>query len=144
MRVVKLKHLDSYLERLHNFARAMGITVISNVDVIGQGEWLPSKNRIKIDQGLLDSELIATFLHELGHALDDISTSSTKLDLRLAKAYYAVYNKISRKSQLQLVLNCEKRAWQKGRIIAKNLKIRLGKWYDEEEADCLSDYRKKD
>lgn len=144
MKVRKLKHTEAYFKRLHTFASAMGIIVISDIDVDGEGQWIPTRNKIKIDQDLADSQLIATFLHELGHALDDITFNDPKHEERLGKAYYAVYQNTAKKTQTKLVVECEKRAWQKGRIIAKKLRIKLGKWYDEEEADCLAAYKKKD
>lgn len=135
-----LKNYSIYLKKLNKFAQALGITVVSNQEVDGDGLWMPSRNKIKIDNNLSQSDEIATYLHELGHALDDIHLA-TKNNKRLHKAYHAVYSNKVRKSQIKIVVECEARAWTLGREIAKKLKIKLGKWYDDAESSSLLDYK---
>lgn len=136
-----LKHYTSYLERLHAFSAAMGVKVISDEDVDGEGIWLPTRNTIKIDQNMTQTDEIATFLHELGHMLDDIKSLPAKEMAKLDKAYKSFYASKAKKTQITLVYECEKKAWNNARNIAKKLKIRLGKWYYHAEVESLKGYR---
>lgn len=137
-----LKNYGSYIKRLNKFSAALGITVIHHHEVEGDGVWMPARSRIKIDKNLSQMEEISTYLHELGHALDDLH-GGIKSSTRLHKAYHAVYSEKARKSQTQLVIECEARAWAIGREIAKKLKIRLGKWYDYAESVSIKAYKEK-
>jgi hypothetical protein len=133
-----LKNHDAYLDKLKAYAQACEITVEwKNED--GDGAYIPSLRKIKIDPDLPDSTEIATLLHELGHSLDDTLYSKSVMRV-LDRAYKAVYHKKPTQQQLQSVLDCEKRAWTFGRSIAKKLRIPLGKWYAAEEAEALKIY----
>lgn len=133
-----LPKYDEYLKRLETFAKALGIK-IEYAPEDGEGSFSPAHKKIRIDPDLGPSDEVATILHELGHAVDDMLIDD-KVYALLDQAYSLVYeDKVSKKQQA-LVMNCEKRAWQYGRSIAKQLKIRLGKWYTSVERECLRRY----
>lgn len=138
----KLKHYSQYLKRLRLFAKAMNIKIEYQDDLDAEGEWLPSVRLIKIASTTSESEEIAATLHEIGHSMDDLFSTSFTSENRTFKAYYRFYNnnKIS-KNQRKLILDCEKKAWRNGRDIARRLKIRLGKWFNDIEQECLNSYK---
>lgn len=132
----KLKHYETYLKRLDLFAAAINVKIIFG-EVESEGIWFPRLKTVKIDDNLTNSETIATILHELGHALDDVLLS----DLKLHKAYHRLYNDKANAAQKIMVIDTEKKAWDSGRDIASRLNIRLGKWYDQQEAVSLKAYK---
>lgn len=136
MNDVGLKHYRIYIKRLHRFAAAIGVTI-----QYGDYEdiWVPSRRKIKIDDAVSNGTVLASLLHELGHALDDMVCSQTteKTD----NAYKAFYADKATKKQKSLVLQFEKRGWAYGREIASRLNIRLGKWFDDEEKTAIKSYR---
>lgn len=133
-----LPKYHEYIRRLELFSKALGVKV-EYAPEDGEGSFSPATRKIRIDPELSEAEEIATFLHELGHAVDDMLIDD-KVYALIDKAYTIVYDKKVSKKQQALVVNCEKRAWQYGRSIAKQLKIRLGKWYTAIEVDCLRRY----
>lgn len=135
------KHAE-YIQRLERFAKVLGIKV-EYAPEDGEGSYSPAHKKIKIDPDLSPSEEVATFLHELGHAVDDMLIDD-KVYALIDEAYTLVYKDKVTPKQQALVMNCERRAWQYGRSIAKQLKIRLGKWYTSVERDCLRRYGEKD
>lgn len=138
----KLPKFKEYLERLMMYAKANGISVMYTADENSEGEWLPLVRRIKIMPDMSNSAEIATFLHELGHSLDDTVTDP-KMYRRVLKAYSTFYNGRPSLSQKALVINSEIRAWELGRRIAKALKIRLGSWYDTEQNISVKEYKEE-
>jgi uncharacterized protein with von Willebrand factor type A (vWA) domain len=86
-----------------------------------------------------DSTEIATLLHELGHQFDD-ALKDPKKRKKYDKAYPAFYKGQASEKQKKLVLECEKRAWEYGKAIAKKLRIKLGKWYEHEKEQALKEY----
>lgn len=136
---VKLKHYDHYRDLLEAFAQSLGITVTYD-DSDGEGAYVPSRNKIKLDPDMSEAREIAVFLHELGHVLDDTTIDYSPTG-ELDAAYRAIYTKRYSKKQHAIVLRCEKRAWKYGRALAKKLKIRLGKWYDTVEKENLHTYK---
>jgi hypothetical protein len=135
-----LKKYDEYLEILKIYAKCIGIKLkIGDFD--DEGMWLPYTNTIKVDKYMSNADEIATILHELGHAIDDAFDMSYKLG-DIHAAYEAVYNTKATKKQKSLVIKCERLAWKNGRAIAKQLKIRLGKWYTEVEKESINSYKK--
>lgn len=133
---VTLKHYDEYLRRLKQYTKASGIKLwIDDME----SSYSPAARRLRLDTDAPQTHIIASFLHELGHSIDD--TVVPKASKSLAKAYNAVYKEKNTPNQLRLVIECEKRAWDFGVKIAKILKIRLGKWYDDYRSECLKNYR---
>jgi hypothetical protein len=135
---IDLKHYDTYLQSLELYAEASGLTVEYG-EMDSPGVYVPSRRKIRIDPDLSQSKEIAVFLHELGHSIDP-SITAKATEKKLDGAHYA--NKAS-KRQSALVLACEERAWANARDIAKKLRIPLGKWFDNEETDCLNGYGRK-
>jgi hypothetical protein len=134
-----LKNYDYYKDKLEQYAAACEITV-ERKSYAGDGAYMPSQRKVVLDVDLPESTEIATFLHELGHSMDDTLLSKS-YEKKLSRAYRAVYEKLPTQSQLQEVIECERRAWIFGRALAKKLRIPLGKWYESEEADALGLYR---
>lgn len=137
----KLKHYKEYIERLTLFASAIGVKIEYVESASSDGIWFPAARKIKIDDDLTEQEEIATLLHELGHSMDDILSAEWHKEKRLGRAYTAMYSKKPTKKQVKLVVECEQRAWNYGRDIARRLNIRLGKWYSVSEQDGLKSYR---
>lgn len=133
----ELKNFSSYLSRLELYAQANNIKV-HYTDNDDYGSYSYRGRRLKLDEDLTHSEEIASFLHELGHAMDDeVIGQQTGA---LAHAYYNLYEEKFSIKEKNMVVACEKRAWHYGRVIAKKLKIRLGKWFDIVENDCITTY----
>ena len=133
-----LRNHDIYLEKLTRYCEACELT-LEYKEYPNDGAFVPSRRVIVIDRDLDDSTEIATFLHELGHSTDD-SLKEPKALVKYDKAYTAFYKNDANEKQKKLVFECEQRAWEYGRGIARKLRIRLGKWYDAEEAEALLDY----
>ena len=134
-----LKHYKAYKQKLLDYASVINVTVEFKSEA-GDGIYMPSKRKIRIDDDLDESTEIATFLHELGHAVDDLMSNGLHGSY-VSTAYNCVYNGKPTAIQLGKVVKCEEIAWSKGRGIAKKLGIRLGKWYTEEEKAGLKDYK---
>lgn len=136
-----LKNFDTYRDKLEAYSKACELT-LEYRDHDGDGTYFPSRRKIVIDKDLPESTEIATFLHEIGHSMDD-TLHSKSMEKKFDKAYKAIYSKRKKPTpqQKELVLGCEERAWMYGRAIAKKLRIPLGKWYDEEQTDALKSYR---
>lgn len=137
---IDLKHYAEYSRRLQTFARAMGISVLYK-EYESDGEWCPHTRRIIINTEQSQSSEIASFLHELGHSLDDLLSKGGELNNQANMAYGALYYGRPTKSQRKLVVMYETKAWKNGRDIAARLKIPLGKWYSQARSYCLGIYR---
>lgn len=137
----KLKNFERYKDKVLLYAEALHITMEFR-EYAQDGVWYPSKNKIVIDPDMTNTEELATILHELGHATDDVLMEPSRARTKLEVAYGAVYAKTHNQAQLDLVVGCEKQAWSNGRKIATQMKIKLGKWYDEEEKIAIRDYKK--
>lgn len=134
-----LKHFDAHKRKLKRYAKAIGIKLkYRKLDTEGVYGW--KSRSIWIDVDLENSEEISALLHELGHAMDDDLTNFKSM-FKLNRAYDAIYSPGYTQHQLELVLACEKRAWKYGKIIAKMLKIPLGKWYTSFARESLQSYR---
>lgn len=134
-----LKNYKIYREKILAYAKVVNITVEFKEEN-SDGVYIPSKSKVRIDDALEEAEEISTLLHELGHALDD-KLDSTNFSKSIERAYYQVYKGKPSKIQLDKVIECEKKAWDLGRVIAKKLRINLGKWYNYQESQALKDYR---
>jgi hypothetical protein len=136
----RLRRYDLYIDKLMAYAEACQITVVYRIEP-SDGVYIPARRKIVLDKDLEPGEEIATFLHELGHAMDDSLENGTTHFKKLQNAYHATYEKKPTKYQRSLVVACEKRAWEYGRGIARKLRIPLGKWFTEAMEDGLKSYR---
>ena len=136
----RLKNYTLYLSKIERYAKLCNIK-ITYCQCDGDGSFSSSRRRIRIDNDLSEAKEVAVLLHELGHALDDSMPTGPKA--RKTNAAYAnMYDKLKVTDiQLSLIIECEQRAWNIGRAIAKKLSIRLGKWYDNHEKECLDNYK---
>lgn len=136
---ITLKYYSEYIDRIIAYIEAHNMKLEYKVHD-NEGTYIPAKRLIRIDPDMSDSQEIATLLHELGHTLDD-SIVQGKMESRICLAYNAFYKNKASRSQKDLVIETETRAWRYGKVVAKNLRIRLGKWYDKEAEDALATYR---
>ena len=85
---------------------------------------------------------IAILLHEMGHFFD---SQNPKVNSNKLENAYGKYLKLLPVNQEEhhLILDCEKRAWVQGIVIAKLLNIPLGKWYIDVKIAGLRFYREK-
>ena len=134
------KNYIKYRKVLTSYAKAIKIRIVYAPDA-GDGSYIPARRKIRIDPDLTESSQIATILHELGHVLDDAVVPPGNVRNKIQAAYGRIYTKNFTKQQRQVVLRCEKRAWNYGRAIASILNIKLGQWYDKEEKEALDAYR---
>lgn len=129
---------DTYIKnynKLLKYAESSGVSVV----YIERNESASWKKDLRVIQLSPDTsgkvEELPLLLHELGHMRDDFTLGVNK-DLEKA---YVQFNKlmsgyiknISKKNKI-LVIDTEYRAWVYGIAIAKQLSIRLGKWYYKE------------
>jgi len=135
-----MKNYGLYLKKLLRFALALGITVSRRPLQEHEGWYEPKSHSIVMDDDLDDEDTIAILLHELGHAVDEYRIERLNQPIRM-KAYGAVYDDTATKLQTKMVLEDEKVAWKIGRLIAKQLKIPLGKWYKRNERDGMWVYK---
>lgn len=134
-----LKNYHLYLDKLERYAEGIQITVVRKEEN-GEGVYIPTKRLIRLDPDLEQVEEIATFLHELGHAIDDHFIND-KVNPKLERAYRTVYHGKPTSKQVSAVVECEQRAWDNGRKIARILRIPLGVWYTDEEKRCIALYK---
>lgn len=136
-----LKHYETYIQKLEDFAKSIGIKVVRRQES-HDGAWIPAKNKITLDVDLSEIDEVSTFLHELGHCLDDTLFDDGKLINSTHRSYYAVYYGKPTKIQLEKVVEVERRAWKFGKRLARRLGIRLGKWYDDAVKMSIRSYQK--
>lgn len=141
MATENLKHYKKYLKSLVKFANAIGLKVEFKPEA-GDGVYLASYRKIRIDDDMTQAETISTLLHEIGHALDDF-VSGDLGDIKVHKAYHAMYYGKPTKKQRAHVVRCEKKAWDNGVSVALHLKIRLGAWYFNHMHASINSYRFK-
>lgn len=136
---INLKHYDDYLTRIELYARACGIKIKYD-SKREECSYEPHRRILRMDPTLSQSAEIASLLHELGHALDDTLLTG-RIERRLSLAYVALYAENNTRGQLNLVIECEERAWKYARAVAKKLRIKLGKWFDDYKDICIEDYK---
>lgn len=137
---------DTYIKnynKLLKYAESSGVTVV----YVERNESASWKRDLRTIQLSPDSsgkvEELALLLHELGHMRDDFTLGKVK-EIDLA---YKQFNKLisghiksaSKKNKI-IVIDTEYRAWNYGIAIAKQLGIRLGKWYFSEMESGLQTY----
>ncbi len=138
---IDLKHYSKHLKKLKTYANALGIKIIYKKNPISEGVYVHTRNLIYIEKELSESTEIAVLLHELGHAIDtDFMTP--KRCYKIEKAYDAAEKGKLTTYNRRIILKCERDAWNRARLIARRLKIKLGKWFDEAEEVCLDSYKK--
>lgn len=135
-----LKKYESYLFDIKTFAKALKIK-LEWKSTSSDGEYLPSKRKIKIDPDMSEADTISTLLHELGHVLDEMSLDE-KTANKIGKSYGVIYTDCYSTKDVDIVAAAEIRAWNYGRAIGKNLGIRIGKWYDLAARQAIRDYKK--
>lgn len=136
-----LKHFPKYLKKLCKFSKEMGFKVrfTDDEEFDEQGEFNPTKKQIKI--GIFEkksSEVIALLLHEMGHVLDHHLSKGFSFSIN--RAYFNMYMEKSTRNQQEIVLECEKRAWEYGEGISRCCGIKLGKWFKDKRRECLRAY----
>lgn len=143
---MKLKNYHKYLNILLDYAKLCKVTIwTKSLKNEYTGEFVPSGRFINLSDDLDDSEEIATILHELGHFYDQQADEDFNNNFQLNRAYNRMHRLGDKatftKKEKQMILECEARAWNHGRVIAKKFKIPLGSWYDAEELAGLSEYQ---
>lgn len=128
-----IKNHDKYLKKLKMYAKSRNIKIQHKNNFEYEGCFYPNWRLIVLDADLEDDEEIAILLHELGHTLDDlIQTKEVQHQYDLAK--------VSKKAD-KAIMDAEKRAWNFAKLIAKDLRIPLGKWFYYYKKICLNSYR---
>lgn len=141
MAEIDLKHYDDYLERLTNFADAIGVKIRFTKYDNDDAKWSPAKSTISLDEDMSQTDMIASFLHELGHALADLVLDT---DQSMIEAYSKIYDEGRyTKKHKKIVIAIERQAWYIGRLIAARLKIKLGAWFTQCQKDSLNSYVEK-
>jgi hypothetical protein len=142
MLVTRLKNYPKYLEKIYSYAESVCIKIIVREED-GDGCYNHFNSCLYIDPDLEEASEIATLLHELGHAFD-YHLVDKKLSPKIWHAYEKVYSEDANLNdkELQTVMDAEIRAWENGKVIAKRLKIPLGKWYAHERKISLMNYRR--
>lgn len=136
---IKLKYYKQYMKRLERYIQANGLKLVYSQEEESDAI-IFSKNTIRIAWKQSEAEEVASILHELGHFLDFLVMTAEQI--RKVDKSYAIHHKAKKSTyHRNIVCQYEKRAWDNGRAIAGILKIRLGRWYDEVEAECLKSYK---
>jgi hypothetical protein len=130
-----------YMSRLRKFAKSVKMKIKIKVSTDEGGAYIPSMRLIVLDSDNSKADMLAALLHELGHFIDH-TIIKTRYTSELERAYKKVYTSKSTLRQKQLVLDCEKAAWQVGKNLAKQLDIPLGKWFYKVKRYCIHEYRK--
>lgn len=137
-----MKNIEKYWDTLELFAKMMKIKV--TIKLSGDdGYWNPNRREIVIDPDMKPEFALAVFLHELGHAFDGMKPATKKERRAEEVAYGRVYDFRHNKKQKAIVIACEQRAWDNGKLIANLLRIPLGRWFKKTERDCMKWYRKE-
>lgn len=134
-----LKNYLKYLKKIEDFAKGSHIRIFWKESA--EDSFQHRGAFIIVDSTLSEADEIATLLHELGHGID--ASFILKESEKLFWAYTNVYEETGTTKQSKLVYEAEKRAWDNGRLIAKRLKIPLGKWYSKAEKESLKSYKVK-
>ena len=140
---MKLKKYNKYLNKLIDYAVVCDVKVIYKNIPQDEGSFSYSDRTIELDENLSESNEIATFLHELGHFIDDALHPKFTRSKKAEAAYYSYNCAVPlTKPQRKVILDQERRAWEGGEGLARQLKIKLGKWYYKEMKEGLNAYRK--
>lgn len=136
---MKMKNTNTYFNKLIDYCKAVGIDVYTKKDL--NNAFYVSVRRIYLDESFKDSLLIAVLLHEIGHFEDELLTSNKKLEELYARAAEKCDKDISmNKKEFDCLIGCETRAWQMAEVLARKLKIPLGKWFYKHRDSALLTY----
>lgn len=136
---VELKHYNRYIKKLTMLSNLLGLEVIFRT-VDCDGYFSSAKSVIVIDPAMGQSNTVAVFLHELGHAFQ-FYFGSHHAGNKLERAYNKS-RKVVTEHDLQLIVSYEAEAWDYGADIAKALNIKTGKWFPATKRIYLDYYRK--
>lgn len=134
----QLKHYETYIKLIRSYAKGIHLK-IEFVDG-DNGVFSAQLRRIRCGTEQDETAIVATLLHELGHALDD-ALVNRKTFRAMSKAYIALEHKKANAKQRRAIVKTEQRAWAYGKIIAKILCIPLGKWYDTYSRRYIREYK---
>lgn len=145
-----MKNFNLYFNKLLEFSKVCNVSVFLENGVslketdssIELGEFDPRRRTISLNSGISERAQIATFLHELGHFYDHIKDPKFSNSKKLIRAYSCYISEIPVSAEdKRRIIECERRAWNYGRVIAKILKIPTGRWYEKERKEGMSFYR---
>lgn len=135
----RLPAFDKYKKKCVEFAKALRYKVVYKANVEGEAEFSGPRRQITVDEDMTEPEIIASILHELGHAIDAIFTQNWTTEQN--KAYDVFYDNLFTQRQKNLVVAAEIRAWDFAEELAVELGIPLGKWFFHERKVCLKGYK---
>lgn len=148
-----MKNYPHYFNKLFEFARVCNVSVyVENSgkdhslnetdDVIDLGEFDPRRRTISLNSKVPQTTQIAVFLHELGHFLDHMKDPKFSQSKKLLRGYSKyIFSKPVTTEEKKRIIECERRAWSNGIVIAKLLGIPLGRWYKKERFEGMAFYR---
>ena len=145
-----MKNFNLYFNKLLEFSKVCNVSVYLENGVslkekdssIELGEFDPRGRVISLNSKNPEPVQIATFLHELGHFYDHMKDPKFSNSKKLNKAYSSyIREKPVTAEEKKKIIECERRAWFYGKVIAKILNIPLGKWYDKERSCGMGFYR---
>ncbi len=139
MTETRLPNYSKYLDSLERYAKGAKIRVEYVHGDFEGGEYHHHTRVLRLEPDLPEATEIACFLHELGHAFDE-SSSSVGNVRALSKAYVAFYKGKATIMQTIGVIRCERKAWEYAEAIAKLLKIPTGKWFARHRDYYLKGY----
>lgn len=142
-RVGTIKNYTTYYNKLLAYAELCGVKVYfaelkDNEQGKDMGEYLYKNRSINLNKKMTEKETLAVLLHELGHFMDDkINPKSRSTE----RAYEKLNNnKKLTPHQRELIIRCERVAWEYGEGLAKKFKIPLGSWFYNELQAGMSNY----
>lgn len=144
MRKGSIKNYDIYFNKLLDFAKLCEVKVYftelkETEEEKDLGEYLYTARSINLNSSMTEKETIAILLHELGHFIDH---KFNKRSLSTERAYDRLNNNLAiTPKQKELIVACERKAWEYGRGIAKMFNIPLGTWFEVEYLAGLSGYQ---
>lgn len=137
---MKLKNHLTYYNKILDYAKSIGVEVFF-YHKLNNAYYQSYGKKIYIDPDFKEADQIAILLHELGHFEDEIFTSDKKVEKLYERAAIKCDEDIPlSKREFNCLINCELNAWIHGAIIAKKLKIPLGKWYKKIQDKSMVSY----
>lgn len=145
-----MKNYNLYFNKLLEFAKVCNVSVYlenggslkEDDSYVDLGQFDPRRKIISLNSRNPESAQIATFLHELGHFYDHMKDPKFSNSRKLNKAYIdSSSQKPITLQEKKRLIECERRAWNYGKVIAKILGIPLGKWFKKERSGGMSFYR---